>query len=91
MRFSLVAAALFSILLTFPAAAIDLCGGTKAVCTQVAAAATPAAAVSSRRDKCGCFGSGLAFYQCHCQCISEPGFPCRVSHLPHGKFACSCQ
>jgi hypothetical protein len=71
-----------------PAAAVDACGGTKAVCIQVAAATTPAV---SKRDKCGCFGSGLAFYECHCKCISEPDFPCRVSRLPKGQFACSCQ
>src|SRR5439155_12035417 len=67
MRFSLGAAALLSILLASPTSAIDLCGGTKLMCTQPASTATFAAArISTKRDRCesNCRGSRQAVLIC---------------------------
>jgi hypothetical protein len=88
----ILAAIFVSILLAAPAFAIDRCGGTKPVCMQVAAATTAAAATTfGKRDNCGCTGSGITFFACHCKCLEDgSGFPCRVARI-QGKFQCLCQ
>jgi hypothetical protein len=85
------AAALFlPILLASPASAASTCSTKLLACTKLPETVT--LAQFSKMDKCGCTGSqsSLAFWQCHCGCLGDPGFPCFVRKNPKGKFMCLC-
>lgn len=83
------AAVLLPVLLASPAFAENTCSTKLLACTKLPTTIT--LAQFSKPDKCGCFGSGLAFWQCHCKCLSDdPAFPCFVRKTPKGKFMCLC-